>query len=79
MITSHVKRVPEERRISMANVEGMTGPAGETLQGARRGGGPEKPGSCTLLTLETAAGAHGITIKDLFDEELRRVSHVRTG
>lgn len=68
MIISHVKRIMDEKHISIAKLMDMTGLANETIQRARRGGGPGQLGSCTVLTLETIAKALGVKVKDLFEE-----------
>ena len=68
MIVSHVKRIMEARHVSIVKLMEMTGLANETIQRARRGGGPGQLGSCTLLTLETMAKALGVKVKDLFEE-----------
>lgn len=69
MIISNVKRTMEAKGVSIAKLMEMTGLANETIQRARRGGGPSQLGSCTLLTLEAMAKALGVKIKDLFEEE----------
>jgi DNA-binding Xre family transcriptional regulator len=58
----------EARHVSIVKLMEMTGLANETIQRARRGGGPGQLGSCTLLTLETMAKALGVKVKDLFEE-----------
>lgn len=68
MLVSHVKRIMEEKGVSIAKLMDMTGFANETIQRARRGGGPGQLGSCSLLTLETMAKALGVRVKDLFEE-----------
>jgi DNA-binding Xre family transcriptional regulator len=59
----------EERGVSIVKLMDMTGLANETIQRARRGGGPGQLGSCTLLTLESIALALNVKVKDLFEEE----------
>ncbi|MHC1725446.1 MAG: helix-turn-helix domain-containing protein [Syntrophobacteraceae bacterium] len=69
MIISHVRRIMEEKGISIAKLMELTRLANETIQRARRGGGSGQLGSCTLITLETIAKALGVKVKDLFEEE----------
>jgi DNA-binding Xre family transcriptional regulator len=69
MLVSHVKRMMEERGVSITKLMELTGLANETIQRARRGGGPGQLGSCTLLTLETIAKALKVKIRDLFEED----------
>ena len=68
MLVSHVKRIMEERGISITKLMELTGLANETIQRARRGGGPGQLGSCSLLTLEAIARALDVRICDLFEE-----------
>lgn len=69
MIVSHVKRIMEQKKITVSKLSEMTGLAIETIMRARRGADAGQLGSCTLITLETMARAMGVKIKDLFDEE----------
>lgn len=68
MIISHVKRIMEEKGVTVSAFSEATGLAIETIMRARRGGGPGQLGSCTIITLETIAKTLGVKVKDLFDE-----------
>jgi len=68
LIISNVRKIMEEKRVTIKQLVQMTGLAEETIMRARRGGGRQQLGSCTLLTLEAIAKALGVSIKDLFDE-----------
>ena len=69
MIISNVKRIMEEKGVTLLGLSESTGLAKETILRARRGGGDAQLGSCKLTTLESIARALGVNIKDLFDEE----------
>lgn len=68
MIVSKVKKIMEEKGVTLKQLVQMTGLAEETIMRTRRGGGRKQLASCQLMTLEIIAKALGVKIKDLFDE-----------
>ena len=64
MITSNVKKIMEEKRVTIRAMIEKTGLADVTILRARRG----RIAQCKLETLETIANYLNCKIKDLFDE-----------
>lgn len=65
MITSNLKRLMEERKISIRTLVYETGISNMTILRARRKGIVQ----CRLATLEIIADYLGCRVKDLFEEE----------
>ena len=65
MITSLLKGLMEDKGMT---VRGMAQASGLTEKTIMRARGP-RVGACTLNTLATIAGALGVKVKDLFEEE----------
>lgn len=64
MITSNLKRLMEERKISIRTLVYETGISNMTILRARKDGIAQ----CRLSTLEVIADYLGCRVKDLFDE-----------
>ena len=65
MITSNLKKIMEERQVSIRTMVYDTGLSNMTILRARRNG----INQCRLCTLEVIAGYLGCKVKDLFEEE----------
>lgn len=65
MIKSNLKKIMEERKISIRSMVYDTGLSNMTILRARR----EEINQCRLCTLELIAQCLGCKIKDLFEEE----------
>lgn len=64
MLTSNVKKIMEERRVTIRAMNEATGLSLETIARARK----DRINLCRLNTLETMAEFLGCKVKDLFDE-----------
>jgi DNA-binding Xre family transcriptional regulator len=65
MITSNVKKIMENKGVTIRGMIAKTGLADVTILRARR----HQITQCRLNTLETIAQCLGCKVKDLFDEE----------
>jgi len=65
MLTSNVKKLMEEKGVTIRMMVAKTGLADVTILRARR----EQIIQCRLVTLESIAKCLGCKIKDLFDED----------
>jgi len=65
MITSNVKKIMEEQKVTIRSMIEKTGLADVTILRARRG----QIAQCKLETLESIANCLKCKIKDLFEEE----------
>ena len=64
MITSNLRQIMEEKKVSIRTMVYDTGIANTTVLRARRKGISQ----CRLCTLEIIAEYLGVKVKDLFDE-----------
>lgn len=64
MFVSNVKKIMEERGITYARLEAVTGLSSQTITRARS----PRIREMSLETLETIAHALGVSVKELFDE-----------
>jgi len=64
MITSNLKGIMEEKKISIRTMVYATGVSNMTILKARQ----HKINQCRLCTLEVIAEYLGVKVKDLFDE-----------
>ncbi len=64
MLTSNVKRIMQEKKITIRAMNEATGLSLETITRARK----DQISLCRLDTLETMAKYLGCRVKDLFDE-----------
>lgn len=63
-ITSNVKQLMLDKKITVAGMMTLTGLSNETIMRAR----DHRMESCSLRTLATIAAALGVRVKDLFEE-----------
>lgn len=68
MITSNLKYLMREKKISINKLIELSGVSNHTIVRARRTSICE----CTLVTLEKIANALGCKVKDLFEQEKDR-------
>lgn len=64
MLTSNIKALMEEKKVTIREMMEKTGLSGETITRARK----EQISLCRLTTLETIAKYLGCKVKDLFEE-----------
>jgi DNA-binding Xre family transcriptional regulator len=65
MLTSNVKRIMGEKKVTIRAMNEATGLSFETISRARK----DQINLCRLNTLEAMAGYLGCKVKDLFDED----------
>ena len=66
MLTSNIKSIMKERKVTIRAMVADTGLSGDTISRARNAA---QISMCSLGTLEIMAKYLGCKIKDLFDEE----------
>ena len=66
MISSNLKKLMKEKKITMKQLEDMTGMSPSTINNARQDDGIAE---CRLSTLGRIATALGVPVKTLFDGE----------
>ena len=65
MITSNIKQIMEDKKVSVRHMMEVAGLANETILRARR----EQIVQCKLETLVSIANCLSCKVKDLFDED----------